>query len=153
MLARIQWRNAEPRVLGGAGHLISWALCRASGEGLQWAWSADVKWGIGHCLADHWEPSSAPLFIVHHMHQTSSTHVLLIVSFLLGNCSPSELPQHFTCSSSKAPISFFLVLWSAFYNLPLSFKFFEIRDFCLTHLWPLSLGAVSVSYAFAESMN
>lgn len=152
MLARIQWRNAEPRALGGAGHLISWAFAEpqvrvCSGHGAQ------ALRGVGHHLADHWEPSGAPLFTVHHTHQTSGTHVLLIVSFLLGNCSPSELPQHFTCSSSKAPISFFLVLRSAFYNLPLSFKFFEIRDFCLTHLWPLSLWAVSASYAFAESMN
>lgn len=46
MLARIQGRNAEPRVLGGAGHLNSWALCRASGEGLQW--NMQLRCEVGH---------------------------------------------------------------------------------------------------------
>lgn len=81
------------RMLGGTRHLMSWAHCRASGEGLQRA--DECKCGMGQrtlpCRLCQ-EPSSSPFVIVHRMYQTSRTHMLLIVCSVLGNHSPSGFP-------------------------------------------------------------
>lgn len=118
--------------------------CRAKSAGRGWPPNflgplQSLRWGSAvsmqhRCEVGHGTPPCRPLGARQCTSVHCSSHasdLLVIVSLVLGNCSPSELPQHFTCSSPKAPISFFLVLWSAFYNLLLSFKFFEIRDYVL----------------------
>lgn len=88
-LARIQWREAEPRVLGGVGApILGGVHLGGAGEGLWWAEAAGV--GQQPCR-QCWGWSISPLVIVLQIHQTPSTTVYFV--FPQGNRSPLSIPS------------------------------------------------------------